>query len=251
MNFEIAPFPPLPYAFSYNDIKLEDKFINYRTLEIKGRGSTSIIFEEDQVDVGTKISNQKIPPNTLEVSYIYYFDSKVDIAEQQRLLKQFLYTEIDVPIVFGDEPNFTYYGRLSKFDGDDVKIYANCYVGKYEIYCQNPFKYSMTKESGSTIWINSPTKTTPEKIEIHLLRDKNIQVKNKNTGSVMRITDGQIKAGDELLFLFDEGILLVNGINQTSDIDLESDFENFYVHQGDILECDNGTMTIFCREVHL
>lgn len=124
-------------------------------------------------------------------------------------------------------------------------------MGTYEIYCQNPLKYSKLKQSGNQITVNSPIETTPEKIEVVLTRESSIKIQNKTTGKSIKITGASIYSGDKLLFDFDQGMLFVDGVDKTSILDLDSDFENFYIHRGDVLECDNGKMVIYCREVYL
>lgn len=251
MFYDQAKLPDLLFAFSYGGQKIEDQFGNYRTIKVKGRGSTSVLFNVDQVQNGTKIAAQNLQANTLEVTYLMYFDRLDEIRNLQRQLKQFLYRTGDVPIIFFDDPLITEYGRLSSFDEDDVKIYAGCFEGKYEIYQQDPLKYSETRQTGSQINIKSPMETTPVKIDVTLSNGNSIQIKNQNTGTVLRITNAAIIPGDNISFNFDEGTVLVNGVDKTSILDLESDFENFFINQGDILECTNGSMTIFCREVYL
>lgn len=241
----------LPCAFSYDGVTLENKFIYYRTIGVKGRGVTNVQFETDQVKTGTKIATQKIAGNTLQIEYLMYYASQEDVQNQQRKLKHFLYRETDVPIVFGDDPQIIHYGRLSKFDEDDGSVYRDCFKGRFEIYCQDPLKYSMPKQSESNITAASPVETTPAKIIVKLARDSSIKIKNINTGKVVRITSAAIYANNVLTFDFNQGIVLVNGKDMTSILDLESDFENFYVHRGDKLQCDNGTMTIYTQEVYL
>lgn len=241
----------LPCAFSYDGAKLENQFRFYRTLSVKGRGVTNVQFETDQVKTGTKIATQKLSGNTLQIEYLMYYASQEDVQNQQRKMKQFLFREADVPIVFDDDPQIIQYGRLSKFDEDDGSVYRDCFKGRFEIYCQDPLKYSMPKQSENTITVASPVETTPSKIIVKLVRDSSVRITNINTGKVIRITSAAIYANNVLTFDFNQGIVLVNGKDMTSVLDLESDFENFYVHRGDQLKCDNGTMTIYTQEVYL
>lgn len=241
----------LPCAFSYGGVKLEDRFEDYYTIKVKGRERSVLEFETDQVSIGNKIAAQKISSNTLVIEYLMYYEEIVEVKHIQRKLKQFLYREEDVPIIFDDDPQIIYYGRLSKFEEDDSRIYTNCYMGTFEIYCQNPLKYSMVKQNGNQIIVNFPIETTPVKIEVCLDRSTSIKIQNKNTNATLKVTNAGINKGDFLIFDFDQGILLVNDVDKTAMIDLDSDFENFYIHRGDILECDNGNIKVYCREVYL
>lgn len=240
-----------PYAFSYAGNDLEMKFETYRTTKVTGRGATSVLFSVDQVNVGSKIATQQLESRVIKVKYIMYYESFEDIRAFQRSLKLFLYRDEDVPIIFKDEPQIIYYGRLSKFDEDDVTVYPSVFEGNYEIYCQDPLKYSATKEIGTNITINSPVETTPQRIEVKMTGSSSVQIRNTSTNAVIKITGAAIYAGNIVTFDFEKGKIFVNGIDRTSILDLESDFENFYIHRNDILTCTNGTMTIYAREVYM
>lgn len=94
----------LPCAFSYGGVKLEDRFEDYYTIKVKGRERSVLEFETDQVSIGNKIAAQKISSNTLVIEYLMYYEEIVEVKHIQRKLKQFLYREEDVPIIFDDDP---------------------------------------------------------------------------------------------------------------------------------------------------
>ena len=107
------------------------------------------------------------------------------------------------------------------------------------------------KEFSTTVTIDSPVETTPRKIEVKMTGNTSLQIENKNTAKKIKITGASIYIGNIVLFEFDQGKVFVNGVDRTAILDLASDFENFYIHRGDILTCNNGIMTIQASEVYL
>lgn len=245
-----AELPILPCAFTYDGTKLEDKFDYYRTLTVEGRDTTSLTFETSQVNVGTKISEQKITDNTLKVNYIMRYEDIEEVIKLKRDLKNFLYRSEDVELIFDDDPQMSYRGRLSKFN-DDTASYVDHFTGSFEIYCSDPLKYSREIMTDGHITINSPIETTPSKIVVKLTQSSSLKITNNNSDKVIKITNTAIYSGNVVTFDFEEGIVLVNGKDKTAILDLESDFENFFVKRGDIISCNSGKISVYCKEVSL
>lgn len=234
------------YAGTY----LENQVQGYLTLDVYGRESLELVIQSENVRVGSIIATQQIQSRYLVIEYGILCEGFEDGQKKFNNLKQYLYREDDVPITFKDEDMIYFYGRLSKIEQPEflTKDFA---TGKIEIFCQDPLKYSQTKESGSNITIDSPVETTPREIRVKMTGSSSLQIKNTNTGSLIKITGAAIYSGNTVTFDFDKGKVYVNGVDRTAILDLESDFENFYIHRGDILSCDNGTMTVYGSEVYL
>lgn len=254
---EQSRIPVLPFAMRYDSTLLEDLFNDYRSTEVKGRGTLSLSLEVDQVNIGTKIATQKIEARTLKVKYILYYDDREKLQDTQRKLKQFLYREEDVEISFMDDPQIFYYGRLSKFDEEDLVLFNGYATGYYEIYCSDPRRYSKlkensTKENALVITTDSPVQTTPERIALTMTTNSSVKITNKNTNKVISITGAAIYTGNKVEFDFDKGKVYVNGADKTEILDLVSDFENFYVSRGDELVCNGGKdVKVYVKEVYL
>lgn len=236
-------------AMMYNGKYFENVIEGYQTLTVTGREMISLEMDSDSIKVGALISMQRIQPRLLTVQYKLEDKDPEELQNKFRQLMILLYQEEDVEISFKDEPGIKYYGRYS--ETDEVPGDTNSIFSSFSIYCQDPRKYSKTKQSGEKITMHSPVETPPEKIVVKLARSQSIKITNQNTKAVIRITGAAIYANDVLTFDMDKGILLVNGKDMTSILDLESDFENFYIRRGDQLTCDNGQMTIYAREVYL
>lgn len=72
-----------------------------------------------------------------------------------------------------------------------------------------------------------------------------------NQEKTIKITNYNLTSGDQVIFDFLKGKVFINGIDQTFLLDLDSDFENFYLQQGQKIICNNGNMVISYREVQL
>ncbi|MDM8212780.1 phage tail family protein [Enterococcus hirae] len=236
-------------AMRYDGIYLENIIDGYRTLVVTGREMISLEMETENVHRGTKISTQKLNAREITVQFQLIEQDSEEFQRKFRQLMGLLYRKEDVEIIFNDEPSIIYYGRYQS--AETVPGDANSITSSFTIYCQDPQKYSREKKSGSQITVNSPIETTPSKIIVKLSRGSSIQIKNRTTGALIKITSAAIYAGNTVTFDFARGKVMVNGVNRTAILDLDSDFENFYIHRGDMIECNNGTMDIYCREVYI
>ncbi|MGQ4068320.1 phage distal tail protein [Enterococcus mundtii] len=86
---------------------------------------------------------------------------------------------------------------------------------------------------------------TPTKIKVTL--EKNNAIRITNGEQTISVTNAAIKPGDQLVFDFADEKLMVNDEDWTSVIDLESDFENFVLRQGQKVVCNNGKLKVFYR----
>lgn len=236
-------------AMMYDSKYIENVIEGYRTLVVTGREMISVDISSDAVKVGTKISEQRIQAREITVQYMLEDNDPEELQKKFKQLMALLYREEDVEISFNDDPQIFYYGRFS--EADEVPGENNSVISSFTIYCQDPLRYSRTKEVGSQITLNSPVLTPPELITVRLARSTSVKITNTTTGAAVKITGAAIYANDVLKFDFDQGILLVNDKDMTHILDLESDFENFFIRKGDRLTCDNGTMAVYGREVYL
>lgn len=234
----------------YAGIYLENQVEGYLTLDVYGRENLDIEIGSEEVRIGSIIATQKIKSRYLTIEYGILCDDFEDGQKKFNNLKQFLYREDDVPITFKDEDMIYFYGRLSKIEQPEFHT-RQFATGKLEIFCQDPLKYSQSKESGSNITIDSPVETTPREIKVRMTGSSSLQIKNITTGKLIKITGASIYSGNTISFDFDKGKVYVDNVDRTAILDLESDFENFYIHRGDSLSCDNGIMTVYGSEVYL
>ena len=232
-------------AMNYDGIWLEEAIEGYRTLTVSGREIIAPEIQSESVHVGSIISSQRLPSRTLKITYQIKNDDPETILVNYRWLMEYLYREQDVPIYFNDELDVLYHGRFSGSDevpGDRYTITAS-----FDIYCADPRKYSTkTFFADEAIVIRFPYTTKPVKISVKVKKNGGIVVTDGDKN--IKISES-LKSGDLVVFDFLAGQVFINGLNKTSLLDLTSDFENFYLKQGQKITCSNGSLTIEYKEV--
>ncbi|MCV2528048.1 phage tail family protein, partial [Melissococcus plutonius] len=226
---------PIP-AMNYDGIFLEEVFENYQTLNVSGREMLSVELQSDNISTGSIVSSQRLPARSLKVSYQIRNDDPEQLLINYRQLMKYLYREQDVPIYFNDERDIFYYGRYS--GSDEVPSDRYMLTSSFDIYCANPRKYSQKVfEVKDQILSPFVYKAYPSKIIIKTYTDGNLEVNNNK--QKIKITNGKLRANDTVIIDFDEGKLIINGINHTNWLDLASDFENFELKQNQKITCTN------------
>lgn len=234
-------------AMNYDGMFFEEMIEGYRTLSVSGREMISLDIESDSRKMGTAISSQTLPQRLLTIHYQIRNDDPEALLVDYRRMMAYLYREKDVLIYFNDEWDLQYTGRYSSSEeitGDRYTI-----VSSFEIYCQDPRKY--TKEFTSTGYIGGhffyPIK--PDKIIVTIKKRGNLMI----TNGQQQITMSQVSfnEGDQVELDFTAGCIRVNGRNKTHYLDLSSSFEDFYLIQGQMVTGTNGSLRVIYREVSL
>ncbi|EOL47809.1 distal tail protein Dit [Enterococcus caccae] len=234
-------------AMLYDGLYLEKMITGYRTLAVTGREMLSLNIETQETQVGSIKLNQKLPARTIKVSYQLIGKDAKDVQKKYHQLMRLLYKESDVEIRFKDELDYHYYGQY--MTTDDVRGDTNSIIASFEILCTDPKKYSVLLQTDSTITTYLPYPTTPEKIEVIIEKFGPLMISNGD--KTIKITSYNLSAGDQVTFDFLKGKVFVNKLDQTFLLDLESDFENFTIQEGQTIGCSNGSMIISYREVQL
>lgn len=241
------PFLPVS-AMNYNGLFLEEYIEGYQTLSVEGREMISLEQQTDNLLIGSLISSQRLPSRTLTVKYLLINKNPELLLVEFRKLMNYLYRKENVPIYFNDELDVIYQGRYSSSDepaGDATSV-----VSSFQIYCEDPRKYSFnTYETNGFIGIETPIATFPTRIEVKA--SNNSQLKIFNSIETITMLPNSVKNGDVVIFDFTKGIVLINNKIMSRSMSLSSDFENFELRQGSTVTCTNGSMTIFYKGVTL
>ncbi len=234
-------------AMNYDGLFFEEAIDGYRTLSVSGREMMSLDIESDSRKTGTVIYNQTLPQRTLTVHYQLRHDDAAELLVNYRRLMTYLYREQDVTIYFNDELDLHYTGRYSA--SDDIAGDSYTIVSSFDIYCQDPRKYTKAFTSSGFIGGNFSYQTKPDKISVTTRKKGNLLISN---GS-QTITMSQVvfNQGDVVDIDFIEGTIKVNGHNRTYYLDLTSSFEDFYLIQGQKITTNNGDLKVTYREVSL
>lgn len=234
-------------AMLYDGIYLEKEIEGYRTLSVTGREMLSLDFTIEETGSRTIKMKQKLPSRTLKITYQLIGKDAQDVQKKYHRLMRSLYREQPVEIRFKDEKEYSYFGQYQA--SEEVSGNKNQLISSFELFCPDPKKYSVLFQSTGPILAHLPYQVLPEKIQV-ITKNQDI-LKITNQDKVIKITGRQFSAGDQIIFDFQKGKVFVNGQDQTLLLDLDSDFENFYLHEGDQVFCSNGEMTIYFREVLL
>lgn len=234
-------------AMMYDGVYLEKMIDGYRTLAITGREMLSLDIETQETQVGSIKLNQKLPSRTIKVTYQLIGKDAKDVQKKYHQLMRWLYKESDVEIRFKDELDYHYYGQYKSTD--EVRGDTNSIISSFEILCTDPKKYSVLLKTDGEVMTYLPYKTIPEKIEVTIAKFGPLMIVNGE--KTIKITSYNLSAGDRIIFNFLKGKVYINEIDQTFLLDLESDFENFTIKEGQTILCTNGQMIISYREVQL
>lgn len=234
-------------AMNYDGLFFEEAIEGYRTLSVSGREMISLEIEADSRKTGTVIYNQTLPQRRLTVHYQLRHDNAEELLVNYRRLMAYLYRERDVIVYFNDEQDVHYLGRYSASDeiaGDSYTI-----VSSFDVYCQDPRKY--TKEFTSTGFIGGTFsyRTKPDTITITTQKKGSLVISNGSQSISM--SQVVFNEGDRVEVDFKEGKIRVNGQNRTYYLDLDSSFEDFYLAQGQTITSSNGELKVIYREVSL
>lgn len=234
-------------AMMYDGVYLEKMIDGYRTLAVTGREMLSLTIETQETQVGSIKLNQKLPARTIKVTYQLIGKDAKDVQKKYRQLMRLLYKESDVEIRFKDELEYHYYGQY--MTTEEVRGDTNSIISSFEILCTNPKKYSVLLKTDGTITTYLPFLTTPEKIEVTIATFGTLIIENGK--KAIKLTSYKLSPRDQVVFDFIKGKVYVNDLDQTFLLDLESDFENFTIQEGQTVNCNNGQMILSYREVQL
>lgn len=235
-------------AINFNGKWLDNEIEAFRTLKVSGRETISVELDMVEVRNGTLVLDERLPHRNIVITYLMDSKSNTDFQDDFKALRKFLTSDKEIPIKFNDEPNTWYFGRLSAMETvDDDK---NNVIGQFTITCPSPFKFGEL-QTGSTVEIETFYPTQPETLTLMVDETTN-KIQIKHNGYTISAT-GTFNAGSKVVFYFgqEEMTMMVNGVESTYMIDLNSDFENFELKQGQSITSAQGTVTATMRERRL
>lgn len=144
-------------AVKINGSYIEDLIGGYKTLYVGGRESLAkeiALYDETKAD-GSMISFSRFPAREIVVGFQLISDSASDFRDSFNTLNTLLNVE-NAEIIFADEPDKYFIGN--PIMSADIEPGHMNVTGEYIIYCEDPFKYSLTEEG--PILISSAYDTT-------------------------------------------------------------------------------------------
>ena len=140
---ETQGLPHLPSeAMQFNGKWLEEEIPGYRTLYVSGRETLAAEISSSEVGTsdGALFEYRRYEPRTIRVGYQLIAENSWAFREAFNRLNGILDAQ-QVQISFNDELDKYYIGTKTKLD--DIPSGTNAVTGEIEIYCTDPFKYSV------------------------------------------------------------------------------------------------------------
>src|SRR5690625_87898 len=154
-----------PEGITFNHVDLQERFTDadntlydyFMVNDVAGRGVNGKEIEMITVsnNDGAYVEGGRKPPRYLDVTITVKSPSFSDLRRKVDELNDILNTREDVPIVFDDETDMTYYGRLDSVNNltEEHKIYQAVLT----FLCSDPYKYGpeVSKDLGDVDTVNN------------------------------------------------------------------------------------------------
>lgn len=129
-------------ALKINGEYIENQISGYRTLNVQGREALSpdVLTYTTGVRDGSRLQSKRYPERIITVTYQLVAESNEAFREAYNKLGGILNVE-NAELIFDDEPDKFFIGTPCIIDA--VNPGRNAVVGKFEILCADPFKYSV------------------------------------------------------------------------------------------------------------
>lgn len=131
-------------ALQINGKFIEVEIPGYKTVSVSGREALSPELESFTTGIhdGATLKSKKYPARTIRVKYQLTADTPEEFRKSFNRLAQILDVQ-DAELVFNDEQDKYFIGTPSMFE--DVDPGRNTVIGEFELFCADPFKYSIVE----------------------------------------------------------------------------------------------------------
>lgn len=143
-------------AMSFNGVYLENEIDGYRTLSVQGRelASSSINDIEINSKDGTHYKSRRYDSRIITVKYQLITKSNSEFRKAFNKMNSIFAVE-QAQIIFNDEPDKFFIGTTQ--GNHEIEGGSNSIIGEIEIYCADPFKYSVEEKEVSPTLDNGYT----------------------------------------------------------------------------------------------
>ena len=134
----------------FNGNNLDTVIPGFRTLNVNGRALIGQELEIIKVPAkdGAILTENRIEPREITVSYVLVADSNEDFRERFNRLNLVLHTVEPKELLFTDELKYSFKALLHS--ADVIEESNNTVKGSFTFLCLDPFKYSEVKQQTST-----------------------------------------------------------------------------------------------------
>ncbi|MEY8737199.1 distal tail protein Dit [Lactobacillus sp. AN1001] len=238
------PLEALCYAGKWLDREIPE----FETLVVEGRGG----FERD-INAPDRVGNDgslyltsHIKSRKISVTFRLQCATIEQYNKAVEKLNQLTYAA-NVEVKFADDPDYHYIGTVENIAFDKPLLST---VGKIEINCPDPYKYSTPKTIVATstpVTIVDSDLTypqTPKTIEFTPNGRVALFEMRTNTGKLFRFNEA-IAAGDKLTIDFSTLTVKIGTVQRMMSLQLSSNFSDFYIQNGATIRTNvSGTLTI-------
>lgn len=137
-------------ALMINGEYIENLIPGYRTLSVSGREALSPELETYETGIrdGSTLQNKRYPARIITVTYQLIAESNEAFREAYNQLGGILNVE-EAELIFADEPDKFFKGTPSAIGA--VPPGRNAVKGEFELFCADPFKYSVVEYEATPI----------------------------------------------------------------------------------------------------
>lgn len=137
-------------ALMINGEYIENLIPGYRTLNVSGREALSPELETYETGIrdGSTLQNKRYPARIITVTYQLIAESNEAFREAYNQLGGILNVE-EAELIFNDEPDKFFTGTPSAIGA--VPPGRNAVKGEFELFCADPFKYSVVEYEATPI----------------------------------------------------------------------------------------------------
>ena len=223
-------------AVSYDGHWLDDEILEFKTISVSGRDdfTRSINSVELSLD-GAQYLSSRFTDKKIEVKFWLNCNNAGQYENAISKIKRILYPT-EKKIKFNDEQSYYYIGTVDSFSLDNP-LYNT--TGKISFTVSNPYKLSETRKiagTGTTITISDSELQYPNVPSILKfipnVSGSNISIANSKQGKSINAKIAY-SSGDEIIFDFKKLEFMINKVSHLIDIDLSSNFGDFYITNGD------------------
>lgn len=229
------PSPSLPLeAICYAGKWLDNEISEFTTLVTEGRGG----FERElnapsRAGDGDLYLSSRLRSRKITVIFALNCSNVNSYNNAVNKLNQLTYPS-NVEVKFNDDRNYHYIGIVTNISFDSQLLTT---TGKIEIMCSDPYKYSDPKtiNFNSINYIISDTELnyqqTPRTIEFTPANTISKFEARTNTGKVLTLNT-TISSGTKIIIDFNDLTIKVNNSSRLMDLNLKSNFSDFYIQNG-------------------
>lgn len=129
-------------ALEFNGEYIEEMIPGYRTLHVSGREMIGNELTDMEIGItdGSRYQYRRYLPRTITVTYQLMAETNEKFRAAFNKLNEILSAE-EARLIFRDEPDKYFVG--TRADAGDVPTGTNNVIGEFDIYCVDPFKYSV------------------------------------------------------------------------------------------------------------